>query len=810
MTPCNYGDEMKRLLLALILLLTITGISSAQTLVSGTVTDTGGQTWNNGTYSFTSSALGQTPITGTLSGTGTYTSVSIPHTAATALVGDVWTVGVCPAFPYGCFNSNPIVISGSTQTLNLTPGVIKFTVPTVPQAVAPITAYADAEITGGWVGFSYYNITSSSNRVCSTVSAGTCTVWAAVGGGGGALPGGGSVGQTIVNTAPGAGTWQSYSYANLSSFPTACAANQVATQIGATPGCVTLTASFLPATIVYTGQVNTYGAFLQDFTSATFKVPNGAGLAPTTNGLLAYDTTANRFNAGLNAANVIFPWFTSGIPVNAQCVTWSGTSGAQGSVSCASGFPNPMTTLGDIIIENATPTAARLAGPTTPNGVPQYLIDTPSAGLATAETWGLAGVPTNAQTGTTYTYLVTDRASYTTFSNAGAIAVTLPSAASAGFGSNFVNVSCDIGAGTATITPTTSTISYSTGSAYTAAAATLPLTTGQCAWIYSDNTNYFAIVRSGGGGSSALSAITAAIASNTIANGNNPQTWNWAQTTDAQDAFTFGETSAATGGTLTNALANQALLHVSTASGSTAAPLEVDQLGITAATGPPAVQIETTWNNASLPGEGLLFNVTNTNSAAASYLWDFRVGNTSQGRLDKAGNLMALTSLQTTTTAPAPTSGTAGFWACGEGTAPSFLANVDVFWCDSVAHWPRMESNNGPALDVAATGVNNIAFSTTPALDLTKGPTQQFSCTTAASAISPTVTGLRAGRHLTLVFIQNGTTACTLTLPATFHGQGTLGTTLSGINVQEFVVSNNGTDLYAIAAMVTNMTGGTP
>jgi hypothetical protein len=109
----------------------------------------------------------------------------------------------------------------------------------------------------------------------------------------------------------------------------------------------------------------------------------------------------------------------------------------------------------------------------------------------------LAGVIPNAQTGTTYTYsATTDRAAYTSFSNAGAIAVTLPSAAS--LANNWVNVSCDIGAGTATITPTTSTISYTNGSTYTSAAATLPLTTGQCAWIYSNNTNYFAILRTGG------------------------------------------------------------------------------------------------------------------------------------------------------------------------------------------------------------------------------------------------------------------------------------------------------------------------
>ena len=141
------------------------------------------------------------------------------------------------------------------------------------------------------------------------------------------------------------------------------------------------------------------------------------------------------------------------------------------------------------------------AGPTSVNSVPQVLTSTPSGGVAGLPTWLPSGVAPNPQTGTSYTYLATDREGYTSFSNSGSIAVTLPQAGSTGFASNWVNISCDIGTGTATITPTTSTISYSTGSAYTSGASSLALTTGQCAWIYSDNTNYFAVVGSGGGSS---------------------------------------------------------------------------------------------------------------------------------------------------------------------------------------------------------------------------------------------------------------------------------------------------------------------
>lgn len=90
----------------------------------------------------------------------------------------------------------------------------------------------------------------------------------------------------------------------------------------------------------------------------------------------------------------------------------------------------------------------------------------------------------NAQTGTTYTVLSADWGKLITLSNGSAVAVTLPNAAAdttsfpAGW---FVDV-VNLGVGTVTITPTTSTIQ---------AAATYVLRTGQGARIVSDGTNYF-------------------------------------------------------------------------------------------------------------------------------------------------------------------------------------------------------------------------------------------------------------------------------------------------------------------------------
>jgi len=104
---------------------------------------------------------------------------------------------------------------------------------------------------------------------------------------------------------------------------------------------------------------------------------------------------------------------------------------------------------------------------------------------------------TNAQTGTTYTFLNTDCGQLVTFNNASAIAATLPQASSAsggGSGSGLFMPPCTIkvinrGTGTLTITPTTSTIGGNT---------TLVLNTGASATIVSDGTNYQADVGSAG------------------------------------------------------------------------------------------------------------------------------------------------------------------------------------------------------------------------------------------------------------------------------------------------------------------------
>lgn len=95
-------------------------------------------------------------------------------------------------------------------------------------------------------------------------------------------------------------------------------------------------------------------------------------------------------------------------------------------------------------------------------------------------------VGVNAQVGTTYTVLTGDLGKLVTLTNAGAIAVTLPQATSSGgaFPAGWWAEFETRGAGTATITPTTSTIN---------GAASITLGTNQSVKIVSDGTNYFAL-----------------------------------------------------------------------------------------------------------------------------------------------------------------------------------------------------------------------------------------------------------------------------------------------------------------------------
>lgn len=91
------------------------------------------------------------------------------------------------------------------------------------------------------------------------------------------------------------------------------------------------------------------------------------------------------------------------------------------------------------------------------------------------------GAVVNAQTGTSYTAQCSDMGALLTFNNAAPVAVTLPSAATACFNSNWAASFKNNGAGTVTLTPATGTIN---------GAANVALLNGQGLAVVSDGTNW--------------------------------------------------------------------------------------------------------------------------------------------------------------------------------------------------------------------------------------------------------------------------------------------------------------------------------
>ena len=199
--------------------------------------------------------------------------------------------------------------------------------------------------------------------------------------------------------------------------------------------------------------------------------------------------------------------------------------------------------------------------------------------ITTTGTIFAAEVP-NLRAGTTYTIANADCGTLNNFSNAAAIAVTLPQAGSGGnFANGWYNDVCSIGAGTATITPTTSTIG---------GVATLVLTTGKCARIVSDGTNYQVVTYGGGGGGGTPGGATTNVQFN--------------------NAGAFGGDAGFTYTTLG----------------------QVTIAGGTITTNNKALTITQTWNNGAVKFDApLLTNITMTAADSSSALMDIQAGGVS-------------------------------------------------------------------------------------------------------------------------------------------------------------------------------------
>lgn len=206
---------------------------------------------------------------------------------------------------------------------------------------------------------------------------------------------------------------------------------------------------------------NTVGDYAIPSTSVAGELHDTGSMLPTPNTDSFYVDT---LNSGAGTIGFIAP---------------PGSFGSSSS-SCA-----PMTGLGDMIYGAAAGVCTRLAGPTAPNGVPQFLLNTPSGGVATAPAWTLGGVASRSVTGTTSTDTLadTDRAKRVNYVGSVAVAVTLPTPATLhnlGYVVKLVNKTS--GTNNLTVTATSTTIngnatltihSLESCTVYVAATATL-------------------------------------------------------------------------------------------------------------------------------------------------------------------------------------------------------------------------------------------------------------------------------------------------------------------------------------------------
>lgn len=382
----------------------------------------------------------------------------------------------------------------------------------------------------------------------------------------------------------------------------------------------------------------------------------GTGAATfTANGVLLGNGTGAMAVTGVGTANQVLVIPGAGGAPAFGTVALGSAAGVSGTLPLARGGTDNATTAIGTLLVGSSLSWQKLAVDTTAT---RYLANTGAAGILTAwDQVNLAnGVTGTLPVGNGGTGVATLAANGVLYGNGtGAVLVTAQGGtntiltASAGAPSfsatPIINTSAQLGVAS------TTTGSLKLGHALSANLTTLQAGNATAAVTYvlptADGTNTQQLTTNGSGvlswtaqgSGTALSSITAATAANTIANGTNTgQVWNWAPTADSVNAFTFGETTAATGGTSTSGVPNQVLLRINTLAASTMSPLSVYSGGSHVfSVSPSSSQVFCAAGTAVLPAYAFALDPGTGIYRASSNILGFAAGATNPARIGANG-----------------------------------------------------------------------------------------------------------------------------------------------------------------------------
>jgi hypothetical protein len=213
----------------------------------------------------------------------------------------------------------------------------------------------------------------------------------------------------------------------------------------------------------------------------TCSQPNFTDLA----GSIAVGQTPLTTRGDLLTVNVGGALSRVAIGANTNCLTSNGTDPVWATCGGGSGTINAATQFAAAYYSSSgsATTISGVAPPTAQN-VPYVLVSTPSAGVATAPTFSLPGVPIDPRSTTTEAVLNTDREEILTMSNSGATGLSIAQAGTGNFTNSFNFGVFNINTGLVTLTPTTSMINGN---------ASQIIPNHWMSLVYSDNSNYRAL-----------------------------------------------------------------------------------------------------------------------------------------------------------------------------------------------------------------------------------------------------------------------------------------------------------------------------